>query len=66
MTAFEALVLIAKTEFSPLTDREGFAGVENENAVIGDFEGGIIIVDGEVAQLIFDNGEFETFMLKAI
>jgi hypothetical protein len=66
MNAFEALALIAKTQFSPLTDREGFAGVESEDAVMGEFERGVIIIDGDMVQFMYENGDFETFFLKGI
>ena len=53
MNAIEALKLIAATEFSPVTeaDREGLAGLESENPLIGysadDWQ---IVIDGETVQ----------------
>ena len=64
MYTFEALMLIAKTEFAPLGDREGFGGVESEDAVMGEFDGGIIIIDGDMAQFVYENGDFDIFKLK--
>ena len=53
MNAIEALKLIAETEFSPVTeaDRQGLAGLESENPLIGysadDWQ---IVIDGETVQ----------------
>lgn len=64
MTAYEALMMIARATFSPLGDREGFAGVDSLDAQIAEFDGGVIIIDGSTAQFMFDDGDFETFFLK--
>jgi translation elongation factor P/translation initiation factor 5A len=68
MNAFEAFKIIAKTEFSPMNeaDFETFAGAQNEDAVIGEYEGGVIIIDGDMVQFMYETGDFETFRLKGI
>ena len=50
MNAIEAMKLIAATEFSPVTeaDREGLAGLESENPLIGySADNWQIVIDGE-------------------
>jgi hypothetical protein len=66
MNAFEAIALIASSKFSFMTqsDRECYAGVEADDAQIAEFEGGVIIVDNDMVQFIYEDGEFETFYLK--
>jgi hypothetical protein len=68
MNAFEAITLIASSKFSFMTlaDRECYAGVEAEDAQIAEFEGGVIIVDNDMAQFMYENGEYEIFRLKAV
>jgi hypothetical protein len=68
MNAFEAIALIASSKFEFLTesDRETFSGVEAEDAQIAYFQGGVIIVENDMAQFMYEDGEFETFRLKAV
>jgi len=51
MNTITALKLIAESEFEPLTDLNGFAGVESENPLIGytsdDWQ---IVIDGDTVQ----------------
>jgi hypothetical protein len=49
MNVAQALQLVARTEFRPFdaADFDGFAGVENENAMIGENGDYVIIIDGE-------------------
>ena len=67
MKAFEALALVAQCEFNFLSeaDRDCYAGVENEDARIGYYGDMVIIIDGPMVQFMYDDGEFETFFLKA-
>jgi hypothetical protein len=64
MTAFEALVLIASLKFEPLVDREGFAGVESENALVAYSDTATVVIDGDMVQFMYDDGEFESFRLR--
>ena len=67
MNAFEALALVAQCEFTFLSqaDRECYAGVENEDAMIGYYgEDLVVIIDGPMVQFMYEDGEFESFYLK--
>jgi len=71
LSATEALILIAKTEFSPFTDAdwEAFAGCESENPLIGYNGSFTIVIDGEeLVNIIHEDDEFggQIFKLKEI
>ena len=56
MTAFEALVLIASLKFEPLVDRE--------NALVAYSDTATVVIDGDMVQFMYDDGEFESFRLR--
>lgn len=60
-----ALILIAQTEFRPfnLVDYDVYAGVEGDNPYIGESNDYIIILDGNMVQLIDAEGNFKSFFL---
>jgi hypothetical protein len=66
MNAFEALSIIAKLEFNFLddADRQGYAGVESDEALIGYYDNTVVIIDGPMVQFMYEDGEFESFYLK--
>ena len=61
----EALILIAKTTFSPFTkaDYASFAGVESEAPYIGEIDDYIIILDGNMVQFMNAEGDFKSFYI---
>ena len=65
MNAIEALKLIAEAEFSPVSEaeREGLAGLQTENPLIGVMNDWQIVIDGEVVQFERD-GDWYSFNLN--
>lgn len=61
----EALILIAKTQFSPFTEADyvSFAGVESETPYIAETDDFIIILDGNMVQFMNAEGDFKSFFL---
>ena len=57
MNVAQALQLVARTQFAPMTaeDYACFAGVESGNAMIGDNGEYVIIIDGETIAFIGDD-----------
>ena len=53
MTAAEAFLIIARTQFRPFTEADyfGFQGIESETPMLGEFEGWSVVIDGPIAQL---------------
>lgn len=65
MNAFEALALVARTEFRPMNEDDfyGFAGVKNSDALIAETEEYIIILDGDVISVLNEEGTEAQFLL---
>ena len=71
LSATEALILIAKTEFSPFTDSDwqAWAGCESKDPLIGYKGSFTIVIDGEeLVNIIHEDDEFggQIFKLKEI
>ena len=60
MTAAEAFMMIARTQFAPFTESDyyGFQGIESENPMLGEFDGWVIVIDDAVAQFEQDGNWF--------
>ena len=66
MDAFEAMKLIATTEFRPFTksDWEAFSGCQTDNPMIGENDRWTIIIDGNEVTFCYEDLSCFTFKLK--
>ena len=66
MDAFEAMKLIATTEFRPFTksDWEAFSGCQNENPMIGENGRWTIVIDGNEVTFCYEDLSWFTFKLN--
>lgn len=60
ISAVEIFDAVARAEFRPFSkaDYSAFAGVDGDNALIGEFDGLILAVDGETVFYVSENGHF--------
>ena len=66
MDAFEAMKLIATTEFRSFTksDWEAFSGCQNENPMIGENGRWTIVIDGNEVTFCYEDLRWFTFELN--
>lgn len=68
MTGSEAFALVARATFEPFNefDFETFSGVETENPLIAEIDDLVLILDGNVLEVIHNHRDSERFILAGL